>query len=182
MSSLLIAALVCLALALILGGIDGVYYHLKRYQLYLHAESRFEHQLHAARAFLLAPILWLLFGQNYGGWLLWLGILFFAADTVVELIDVLIENRSRAKFGGLTTGEYAIHVNATALRVAGVALILAAKPATAWSFSSVVTLEPDHPVWLAWLIMFVAAKSLIGGIQHLWLMSQSATTRQTAGS
>lgn len=182
MSSLLIAALFCLALALILGGIDGVYYHLKRYQLYLHAESRFEHQLHAARAFLLAPILWLLFGQNYGGWFLWLGILFFAADTVVELIDVLIENRSRAKFGGLTTGEYALHVNATALRVTGIALILAAKPATAWNLSSATALEPHHPAWLSWLVVIVAAGSLIGGIQHLWLMNQSATTRQTANS
>lgn len=170
MNHLMIAALICLALASVLGIIDGSYYHLQKYRLYAHAESRFEHQLHTIRAFLFAPIIWLLFGRNYGGWLLWLGVLVFAVDAIVELIDVLVENRSRAKMGGLSTGEYAIHINATGLRIAAIALVLAAKPLPAWTLSSPSLIEPDYPAWLGWLALLVAGGSLIGGAQHLWLM------------
>jgi len=170
MNHLMIAALICLALAIVLGAIDGTYYHLKKYQLHLHAESRFEHQLHTIRAFLFAPIVWLLFGRNYGGWLLWLGVLAFAVDSVVELIDVLVENRSRAKLGGLSTGEYAIHVNATGLRIAAVALILAAKPPFAWASSSDLLVEQAYPAWVSCGALLTAGGSLIGGVQHLWLL------------
>ncbi len=170
MSPLMIAALISLALAIALGAIDGTYYHLKKYRLYQHSESRFEHQLHTVRAFLFAPIVWLLFGRNYGGWLLWLGILAFVADAIVETIDVLIENRSRAKLGGLSTGEYAIHVNATGFRLVAIALVLAAKPFSAWNLSSSALLDPDYPAWLGWMALLVAGGSLIGGFQHIWLM------------
>ena len=64
MNHLMIAALLCLALAIVLGAIDGSYYHLQKYRLYANAESRFEHQLHTIRAFLFAPIIWLLFGSK----------------------------------------------------------------------------------------------------------------------
>ena len=176
MNHLLIAALICLALAVVLGGIDGAYYHIQKYKLHQHTESRFEHLLHTIRAFLFAPIVWLLFGRNYGGWLLWLGVLAFAIDSVVELIDVLVENRSRAKLGGLSTGEYAIHVNATGLRIAAVALVLAAKPVAAWSLASPVLLEPGFPVWLSWSMLCVVVSSVIGGVQHLWLLRTKPQT------
>lgn len=176
MNHLMIAALICLALAIVLGAIDGTYYHLQKYQLHQHAESRFEHQLHTIRAFLFAPIVWLLFGRNYGGWLLWLGVLAFAIDSIVELIDVLVENRSRAKLGGLSTGEYAIHVNATGLRIAAVALALASKPVAAWSLVSPVLLEPGFPAWLGWLMLCIVAGSVIGGVQHLWLLRTKPQT------
>ena len=105
--------------------------------------------------------------------MLWLGVLAFAADAIVETIDVLVENRSRRNLGGLSTGEYAIHINATGLRLASTALILAAKPFAAWSFSSPTLIEPAYPEWLAWLALLVVGTSLIGGIQHLWLMRQT---------
>ncbi|HEX8999432.1 MAG TPA: hypothetical protein VGB07_06005 [Blastocatellia bacterium] len=180
MNHLMIAALICLALATVLGAIDGTYYHLKKYQLHLRAESRFEHQLHTIRAFLFAPIVWLLFGWNSGGWLLWLGVLAFAIDSIVELIDVLVENRSRAKLGGLSTGEYAIHVNATGLRIAAVALALAAKPVAAWSLDSPSLIEPDFPAWLSWLMFCVVGGSVIGGVQHLWLLRAKPQTASQA--
>ncbi len=170
MNSIVMASLICLTVAILLGAIDGSYYHLKKYQLYLHAESRFEHQLHTTRAFLFAPIYWLLYGRNFGGWMLWLGVLMFTTDAIVETIDVLVENRSRRNLGGLSTGEYAIHVNATGLRLASTALILASKPVAAWSLSSPTLIEPAYPEWLAWLALLIGGASVIGGIQHLWLM------------
>jgi hypothetical protein len=170
MSHTVIVAAICLNLAILLGSVDGVYFHLWKYRLFKWKESRFEHLLHTVRAFLFIPIAWLLFGQNYGGWLLWVGIMLASADAIVELLDILIERRSRVKLGGLSPAEYAIHVNATGLRFAALALIFVAKPVEAWDLSGPLLLNPPYPSWLAWLMLNTIPGSLIAGLAHLWLM------------
>ncbi len=172
MDQLVIAAVICLNLALLLGTVDGLYYHLWKYKLYGRAETRYEHKLHTARAFLFIPIVWLLFGKNYGGWLLWVGVLAAAADLIVELFDVFCEIKSRASIGGLSTGEYAIHINATALRFAALALLVAAKPAFAWQLGTPLEIAPAYPHWVTWLAFNAIPGSLFAGALHLWLLRQ----------
>lgn len=172
MNRLVVASTICINLAVLLGMVDGIYYHLWKYRLFGRSESRFEHVLHTVRAFLFLPIFWLLYGENYGGWALWLGVFFVAADSIVELIDVLIERRSRADIGGLSTGEYAIHVNATALRLAALALIFAAKPVEAWSLTAPLVLSPSYPSWVNWFALNSVPAGLIGVLAHLWLMRE----------
>lgn len=170
MNHAIIVSAICLNLAIILGSVDGVYFHLWKYRLFKWEESRFEHLLHTVRAFLFVPIAWLLFGRNYGGWLLWVGVVAAAADAVVELIDILVERRSRVRFGGLSTAEYAVHINATGLRFAALALIFVAKPIEAWSLTAPTLLEPSYPPWLTWLMLNTIPGGLIGALAHVWLM------------
>ncbi len=170
MDHTVIVAAICLILAVLLGSVDGLYFHLWKYRLFKWPQSRFEHLLHTIRAFLSIPAGWLLFGKNYGGWLLWVGVIFASADAVVELIDTLIERRSRADLGGLSTAEYAVHINATGLRFAALALVFVAKPVESWSLSSPTLLDPPYPSWLTWLILTSIPGSLIGAFAHVWLM------------
>jgi hypothetical protein len=170
MNHLVIAAAICLGLAVLLGSVDGLYFHLWKYRLFKWQESRFEHLLHTIRAFLFIPIVWLLFGKNYGGLWLWVGVTFAAGDAVIELIDVLVERRSRTNLGGLSTGEYAIHVNSTGLRLAALALIFAAKPVEAWGLTAPTLLDPPYPSWLSWLMLNMIPGSLVAALAHVWLM------------
>lgn len=104
------------------------------------------------------------------------GVVGALADAVFELIDVLIERRSRVMFGGLSTAEHAIQVNATGLRFAALALIFVAKPIEAWSLSSPVSLATPYPSWLTWLMLNTIPGSLIGALIHAWLMRSKYRT------
>jgi hypothetical protein len=170
MNHLITAAVISLNVAVLLGAVDGLYFHLWKYKLYGRSETRYEHKLHTIRAFLFIPIVWLLFGKNYGGWLLWAGVLMAAADTIVELLDVFCEMKSRAGIGGLSTGEYAIHLNATGLRFVALTLILLAKPASAWELNAPWEIAPEYPSWVTWLALNSIPGGLLGGLLHVWLM------------
>lgn len=170
MNHLVIVAVICLNLVILLGTVDGLYFHLWKYRLYGRTESLYEHKLHTIRAFLFIPMVWLLFGKNYGGLWLWSGVLVVAVDLVVELMDVLCEIKSRAGIGGLSTSEYLVHVNATGLRFVALALILAAKPLSAWGLSAPLETDPAYPLWVTWLALSTIPGSVIGGALHLWLM------------
>jgi hypothetical protein len=170
MNHLVVAATICLILFTLLGSVDGIYFHLWKYRLYARAGSLWEHKLHTIRALLFIPMVWLLFVNNYGGLLLWSGLLVVAADLVVEMMDVLCERESRASTDGLSTGEYATHVAATSLRVTAIALILAAKPISAWSLSAPLVIAQSYPAWVGWLAVNLLPGAVIGVGLHLWLM------------
>ena len=172
MNHLITAAVVSLNVAVLLGAVDGLYFHLWKYKLYSRPETRYEHKLHTFRAFLFIPIVWLLFGKNYGGLLLWLGVLAMTADLLVELLDVFCEIKSRANIGGPSTGEYVIHINATGLRFVALALILLAKPASAWELSAAWEVAPEYPRWVTWLALNSIPGGVLGGLLHLWLMRE----------
>lgn len=128
MTPLLSASAVLWALALAVGAIDGLYFHLWKYRLYARPESRAEHRAHLGRAFLLPPTLWFAFlapGSATAQRLVPLVIL-IALDAGLGVWDVLLETASRRAIGGLLRSEYLIHVVATALHSGAEVLAVAA--------------------------------------------------------
>ena len=156
---------------MIVGAVDLFYFHLWKYKLHTRPESLYEHKLHMAFAFTMVPVAFLLYYQDFGGYVLWAGVFFVAAAFGVEMLDAFSEGDSRATLGGLTTGEYSLHVAATILKAASFAFMFAAKPASAWS--------PDSPLLLGThgvMGEITAAKVMIGsflvGVLHLALLNK----------
>lgn len=168
-----LAAALVLAAFTALAAIDGIYLHLVRYRLHARPETRREHALHTARAMLFGPIALVLFALPSAGALLWLGVGLAAADTVVELWDVFVEPDSRRELGGLSRGEYVLHVALTILRTAAIALALAARPAEAWAWDA-----PSMLTGLSSLGATIAANLVPGALVmaavHVWLAVRGA--------
>lgn len=169
MEHLVIASFVFLNLFMVLGAVDLFYFHIWKYKLHTRAESRYEHKLHMAFAFLMVPLALLVYYQNSGGWALWVGAFFVVAALGTEMLDVFSENDSRASIGGLSTQEYALHVVLTILKVSSFALLFASKPTEAWSLSS-----PTYLGSYGWMAEMMALQVAIGsgivGILHLALL------------
>lgn len=169
MEHLVILGFVFLNLFMVLGAVDLFYFHIWKYKLHLRPESRFEHKLHMVFAFLMVPIALLLYYQNLGGIGLWAAVFFVAAALGTELDDVFSETESRASLGGLSSGEYALHVTLTILKVASFAFMFASKPVEAWSLSSPITFGS-----YGWMGEMIALKVAIGsaavGLLHLALL------------
>jgi len=136
----LVATWLMLGYALV-GSIDGVYYHLYKFKLYAHPESRYEHILHTIRV-LTFPLVLLLFVKNYGGIYLWLGTGLVIVDLLVETLDIYSEEKSRKHLGGLPRKEYYIHMMTNRLHFAPMAMIIAVKPLFAWKLNSETVLNP----------------------------------------
>jgi hypothetical protein len=166
---LMTAATIFLILFGLVAAFDGLYLHLWKYRLYAREESLAEHKLHTLQGFLFIPVVFFLFYQDFGGWALWAGVLFIALEQIVEIADVLSENKSRAGLGGLSSTEYAAHVIAITARTVAIALALAAKPLSAWSLDSPLVLGPEHA-----MASHVAFNTIVGNVLvvtlHLWLM------------
>jgi hypothetical protein len=169
MEHLVILGFVFLNLFMILGAVDLFYYHIWKYRLHTRPESRYEHKLHMLFAFIMVPVAFLLFYADFGGYALWAGVIAVVSALGVEVMDVFSENDSRASIGGLTTGEYSLHVVLTILKVAAFTFIFASKPAAAWS--------TDSPLFLGTygsmgelIAMKVMAGSFLVGILHLALL------------
>ena len=105
MDHLVILGFVFLNLFMILGAVDLFYFHIWKYKLHTRRESRYEHKLHMAFAFLMVPVALLLYYQNLGSIGLWAALYFVVAALVTELLDVFSENDSRSSVGGLSKGE-----------------------------------------------------------------------------
>ncbi len=175
---LMTAATVFLMIFGAVAAIDGLYLHLWKYRLYARPESRREHKLHTAQGALFVPVVFFLFYGDFGGLALWTGVLFLAAEQVVEILDVLDERDSRASLGGLSSTEYALHAVAITARTAAVALALAAKPLAAWSFDAPLVTGPGHEWASAVGLQMVVGNLLVVGL-HVWLM-RPRYRRQTA--
>jgi hypothetical protein len=113
----------------------------------------------------------LLYYQDLGGYGLWAAAFFVVAALATEMFDVFSEGDSRASLGGLSTGEYSIHVAATIFKVASFAFMFASKPATAWELSSPIVLGS-----YGWMAEAMALQVMIGsglvGVLHLVLLNK----------
>lgn len=154
----------------VLAIIDGLYLHLWKYRLHTGKESIYEHKLHTLRAVLFPVVLYLLFAKNFGGILLWIGMLFGVTDLVIGAKDIFEEKHSRKELGGLSSFEYFIHVCANSIHVTYLTLIVIAKPVSAWSFSSPALLTGPYPsmMWSVFVLMLPGA--VIGAVVHVWLL------------
>ena len=169
MEHLVILGFVFLNLFMVLGAVDLFFFHIWKYRLHTRPESRYEHELHMAFAFLMVPVALLLYYQDLGGIGLWAAVFFVVAALSTELLDVVSENDSRASLGGLSTGEYALHVVLTILKVASFAFMFASKPAAAWELSSPITLGSYG--WMGEMIALkVAIGSFVVGLLHIALL------------
>lgn len=174
MDALLRISLIPLLGAFALGAVDGLYFHLRRYRLFAHPETRYEHGLHTVRAWLVLPPLTLLYLADARGAYLWLAAACVAADQVVLALDLHAETSSRRHLGGLSAAEYQIHVVANGLHGVALALALASRPADAWSLavSSVgASSLPSAASWALWALWLAAAAA---AVQHVGLLSTRA--------
>ncbi len=171
MEHLVILAFVFLNLFMVVGAVDLFYYHIWKYKLHTRPASRYEHKLHMTFAFLMVPIGFLLYYRDVGGIALWAAVFFVAAALATEMLDVFSEGDSREDLGGLTTGEYSLHVAATIFKVASFAFIFAAKPLEAWSLSSPAMLG-SYGEMGEMIAMQVMVGSLLIGIVHAALLNK----------
>ena len=154
----------------VIGSLDALWYHLVRERLYARKDSIYEHRLHTARMALMAPIAIVLYAMPSSGALLWLGVAFLVVDQVVEVLDVREERRSRRSSGGLSRGESAVHLVATALRVASVVAILASRPLASWDpRGSFFDVGVNRPTWMMLALVGVALTSVLSALHHIVL-------------
>lgn len=165
-----ISALVSLEIFAVVAMIDGVWFHLLKYQLFARPESRYEHLLHTIHAIFFPALVVLLFLRQASGAILWATVALVAADFAVEMLDVVCERASRAAIGGLSTAEYAVHVLAITSRVAAFTLALAARPAAAWLAAKSSLIETPMPPLARMICWAVAAGGVVMAIVHLWLL------------
>lgn len=150
--------------------IDVIWIHLIALRLYRHPATIYEHKLHSVHAAMAALSVALLFGLNLGGIGLWLAVAAIATWLAVEVMDLLCEKESRTKLGGLPNYEYTLHLMISGQRFAFVALMLAAKPLTAWRLDAPAFLSPSHPLWVRAIGCLIAAGGLGVVALHLWLL------------
>jgi len=170
------AGAVALAMFLGLGAVDGIYLHLWRYRLHARSASRYEHRIHTIAAVLFAGTLPAVFLWETGGVLLWTGVALIVADLAVSIVDMTSERDSRAEFGGLSTGEYVLHMLIMSFRGAALALMLAGRPAAAWACEApwIVGSPPGFAATVAWQALPGAV--VMAGL-HVWLCTDSGVRR-----
>ncbi len=171
MEHLIIVGFVFLNLFMIVGAVDLFYFHMWKYKLHTRPESIYEHKLHGIFALIMVPLAFFLYYQNSAGYALWAGVFFVVAALAVEMMDVFSEGDSRAAIGGLTTAEYSLHVAATIFKVASFAFIFAAKPISAWSFESPLSLGSYGSMGEMMAIQ-VMVGSLFIGLLHFALLNK----------
>ncbi len=170
--NILFSATICLLLFGIIGIIDGFYYHLWKFNLYKHKETKFEHITHTLRASLFLAMLFIFFLDDYGGKVFLLGVVLVVIDIVILIIDLIIEGDSREKLGGLPHKEYIVHVIANALHFTAIALVLVAKPLEFWHLEAPKYLGRNFPEFT-----HLVAQNLIPGVTllvlfHILLMNK----------
>jgi hypothetical protein len=170
MPGLLLVSVVPLLGAFLLGALDGIYFHLRRYRLFAFPESRREHVLHTVRAVLVLPPLALLYLADAAGLCLWAAAAAIGVDQLMLALDLREEATSRRRFGGLAPAEYQIHVVANGLHGVALALALASRPAGAWSLNACSLGESSLPLALQALVAVLGLSSAVAAIQHVALL------------
>lgn len=174
MSELIWPSTIVLILFSLVAAIDGSYYHLQKNRLYQWQESLFEHLLHTVRAILMMPTLWFLYISPARGLWLYLALSLVIIDLIVMVADTLIEYRSRAHLGGLSRGEYTIHLIANSLHMIAIVLAFASFPLTAWQLDQTGSAIITHPASVKWIVTTMLFFTGIATLQHIILIKPTA--------
>lgn len=164
---LIYTGLFFLLLFAVLSLLDGVYLHLIVYKLPENPESKLEHLTHTLRAIFFLPIILTIFYWNLSGSMLLLAVGIIIVDLIIESIDVISERKSRKNIGGLSSGEYLLHVTLTTTRVAAITLFLASKPKEAW-FATVSLAE--YPEMVRTIVLNLIPGAILITILHIALI------------
>ena len=167
---LLIIACALIIAYTVMAIIDGLYLHLWKYRLHTRRQSIYEHKLHTLRAILFPFVLYLLVAKNFGGILLWIGVLIGVTDLFIGAKDIFAEKNSREELGGLSSFEYFLHVCANSIHVTYLTLIVIAKPVYAWSLSSPTLLTAPYPSMMWSVFMLMLPGAVLGAVLHVWLL------------
>jgi hypothetical protein len=152
--------------------VDGVYFHLRRFRLWQHGDTRLEHALHTGRAVLIPPTIAALFTPGRGTLYMAAGLV--AADLLIAALDVIVERRSRERFGGLPHGEYVTHLVATVFHTVAITLAFVGRifpeagPATAC------------PSCAQAVVIVLVAGATLGAVQHVALLLRGARVEDRA--
>lgn len=147
----------------LLGATDIVLYHTLSHGIRKHPDCRTELLVHSLRG----PTYALLFGvvpncALHGLWT-WALYALLGFDLWLSLWDFAIERTSRARLGGLPTGEYILHVMLGILFGAFVAMVLTATAAHAGLPTAIVWQPVAVPDALRWVLMGMAAGVFASG-------------------
>jgi len=171
----MVPTLVLLLVMATVGAVDGAYYHTYKFRLFEQPSARLETVTHIFRAFSLAIALWVLAHWiPVGGWY-WAILGVFTFDLADDIVDVLIEPRSRAPLGGLPPLEYFIHMIAIALSGGAWATFVLAGWATRHEPAALVSF--DLPWWLLWYARIAAVGALLMGVGDAIRLARSRAQR-----
>lgn len=162
---MIMAALIFLILFCVLAGIDGTYFHFNKHKLDERPASKKEHGIHTIRSIFFPPMVLIFFTLNSGGWLLWLGVLLVVLDFAALILDLQEEEKSRADLGGLSHGEYIIHVLANGFHFLWIALILSTRESSDWAFDSSVIVHSTNLFMI--LTGLIAFGGIVGALDHI---------------
>ena len=153
-------AFILLILWSLVGAFDASYYHDKKYSLHLYSSSIKEHLYHTVRATCYPIIIFSLFYKNFTGVLFWIGISAIIIDTIFFMLDAFEEKNSREKWGGLSHGEYIIHLISNTLHYCAITTIL---------LSKIFLSRPnEYPVYLSIIAIVFTVGGSFTAIQHIW--------------
>lgn len=159
-----------------IAAIDGLWLHLWRYRLHVHAPA--EHAVHTLRSLLFPVIvLLLLMGWATGPWL-WCGAAIAAADLLLVARDAAMETRSRDFQRGLPAGEAALHTLLQALHAVVLTCAVAARPWSAWTTTSTIESAPSALAQTIFLV--VLSGSIVVAIIHVVLYVRGPRSMPTS--
>jgi hypothetical protein len=167
----------------LLGAADIVFYHTISHGIRKHAECRTELLVHSLRGPTYALLFAVLPNFAFHGLWYWALCALLAFDLALSVWDFAIERRSRARLGGLPTGEYLLHVLLGILFGAFVALLLSA--AAPWpAQATALVCEPvPVPDLLRWLLLVMAAGVFASGALDAaaWWRLRSGRAHRASG-
>ncbi len=163
--------LILLLVMATIGSIDGSYYHTYKFELFRQPSARLETVTHVFRAYSLAIAAWVLVHYIPQGVWYWALVALFALDFLDDVVDVLIEPKSRAPLGGLPPFEYLIHMLVMGLSGAIWVTFIVGGFATRSAPSALVPYELSW--WLLWYGRIVAVGAVLMGTMDALRLAMS---------
>lgn len=153
-------ASVLLTLIGLLGAVDIAWFHTWKGALVTRPECRREAVIHVVRGFVYAAQFLVVPNLRLtGAWYAAL-VALFALDVAIAAADVLEEPKSRAKQGGLSGGEYLMHITLSVL--VGAMLCALFSASAPWAqLPTGLAIEPHAPDWLRLLMAAMAAGCVV---------------------
>lgn len=166
--------LACILLALIglLGAFDVAFFHSWKGRLASRRECRREVVIHVVRGVVYAAQFLVVPNLRFAGLAYALLVALFVVDASVAVADVLEEPRSRAAQGGLSGGEYLMHIVLSVL-VGAMLCALFQGSSGWWRGPTEIVVEPHAPWALRALLALMAVGALLASALETAILVES---------